>query len=157
MRRKIFLVRHGESADRQHSQTDFDRVLTEQGRKSIQQLGKFFKQQGFVVDSFISSSAQRTKETAGLIAKEIGYSSDLMVYEASLYNGSEADYWNMIHQSRGTLILVGHNPSISSIIGKIAGDYSISLLPGQCASLEFDNAEKSSPGAQLIPLYGPFH
>jgi phosphohistidine phosphatase len=157
VRRKIFFVRHGESADKQHGQTDFDRVLTHKGKISIELLGKFFKEGKIKVNSILSSPSARTSETALILSKAIRFSIHDVEFESSLYNGTDQNYLNVTHNSSPGLIVVGHNPAISYVVGKLTGDYSISLHPGQCAVIEFSSVEESNSMGKLVQLIGPFH
>lgn len=155
MKRKIFLVRHGESTDKQTGQTDFDRSLTLKGKISVELLGKFFKDEHLSPKCVVASPAVRTKETATILSNATGFSIEAIEYDALLYNGSDEYYGRKILQSMESLMLVGHNPAISYVIGKITGDYSISLQPGQCALLEID--DERTKASHTIKLIGPFH
>lgn len=156
MRRKIFLVRHGESADKQQGQSDFDRVLTSKGKNSVELLGKFFMKEKLKVSSMISSTAKRAQETSQILAREIELPLDLIVFDDSLYNGIDDAYIEVINVATSSLLIVGHNPAISNVIGKITTDYSIALLPGQCALIEIEN-QQTQGYKHSVQLIGPFH
>ena len=153
--RKIILVRHGESADKQAGQTDFERVLTDRGQHSIRQLGKCFNQENIFPNHIFSSPVIRAKQTAALIAEVINFL-DPIEYEDSLNIGSDSDYLDIITNAAGTLIIVGHNPTISFVTGKLVG-YSTSLLPGQACIVEMDDGNVKDLRAGIAQLVGPFH
>ena len=157
VKRKLILVRHGESADKQPGQSDFDRVLTLKGKISIELLGKFFKRDKLKLNSVISSPAMRARETSIILSHAIEFLSEKIQFEASLYDGTDQDYLDVISNSMPSLMIVGHNPAISNLIGNATGDYSTALLPGQSAVLEIDDGVDPKRIKQSIQLIGPFH
>lgn len=155
MIQKIILVRHGESADKQVGQTDFERVLTDRGKISIQQLGRFLKQENIFPDSIFASTAVRTQQTAEILAAEIGKKEIENV--ASLYNGTDSEYLNILSQTAGTVLIVGHNPAISFVAGKLCTDYSICFAPGQAAIIEISTDHSKNLFGRLLKLVGPLN
>jgi phosphohistidine phosphatase len=152
--RFILLVRHGESADKQPGQSDFDRVITSRGRNAVEQLGSFLQQEKLIPKIIISSSAIRTKQTVESIIKTIEAPHPIIQYEQGLYQGSEHDYLDFISKidsSTDVAMLVGHNPSISSLIGLLTGQHAVALHPGQVALIQVDTSV-----AKLLKLIGPF-
>jgi phosphohistidine phosphatase len=154
--RKIILVRHGESADKQAGQTDFDRVLTERGKISIHRLSEYFKQENVFPDVIISSTAQRTKQTAFLIADGINFPPASIQFDGLLYNGTDTDYLSALKNSNDVTMIIGHNPTISFIIGKITENYSVALSAGQSVLLEIEGKSEVIFKGRLIKLIGPF-
>jgi phosphohistidine phosphatase len=157
VKKKIYLIRHGESADKQHGQTDFERELTHKGKNSIELLGKFFRKEKLKTHLMISSAAIRTRETSLILSREIAYPPEMIEFETSLYNSTDQEYITYLNNFSSSLMIIGHNPAISYVIGKITNDYSISLLPGQCALIEIDDDEESKENSQSIQIIGPFH
>jgi phosphohistidine phosphatase SixA len=105
----------------------------------------------------ISSAAMRTRETALILSREIAFPPEKIEFETSLYNSTDEEYMSYLNHSSSSLMIIGHNPAISYVIGKTTDDYSISLLPGQCALIEIDDDEESKENSQSIQIIGPFH
>jgi phosphohistidine phosphatase len=161
MLNEIILLRHGESVDKQIGQTDFDRILSEQGRNSITQLGLFFKSEKIIPDYILSSDAKRAKQTAQTLADALSFSEASISYEPALYLGLDLHYRDSIlklKDSINVLVVVGHNPSISSLCAMIVGDYSKALQPGQAAiiKLKSPNEEIGMLKGTLLKFVGPF-
>jgi len=151
----LILLRHGESADKQHSQTDFDRILTPRGIDSIQRLATQLSNENLIPDYAIVSPAVRTKQTTQLLFDAMALQLEPH-FEDDIYNGDELAYQSLINSvsiDRKCLLLVGHNPIISSLAGRLTGKTFISLLPGEAAVLEF---EQEITQSTLIKTLGPF-
>jgi phosphohistidine phosphatase len=154
----IILVRHGESADKQRSQSDFDRLLTQQGNDSIERLGSFLIKEKLLPKNILSSDAARTTQTTEALLRTLTTAKPQITYEHELYHGNDEVYLNSIlqlHPPADVIMVVGHNPSISSLIGLMTGDYTRALHPGQAALIQFDKAIGERSG-RLMKLIGPF-
>ena len=156
----LILLRHGESADRQMGQTDFDRTLTTRGRHSITQLGLYLKSEKIFSDFILSSDAIRAKQTTQTLADALSIPEPSITYDSSLYLGLDLDYRASILKMKGPiklLIVVGHNPSISSLATIINGHYSKAFQPGQAAFIELMTAQKiGTVKGNLLRFIGPF-
>jgi phosphohistidine phosphatase len=157
----IILLRHGESADKQAGQTDFDRVLTGRGRHSILQLGQHLIAEKIFPDIILSSSAVRTQETTQTLTGIPEAPKSRIIFEPALYLGLDDDYIEVIHKVErpsGILMIVGHNPTISALVGWITNHYSKALLPGQAAHILLDTSfeRPNEISGKLVQLIGPF-
>jgi phosphohistidine phosphatase len=153
--RHVILLRHGESAEKQHGETDFDRVLTARGIVSIQQMALQLSNEKLIPDFVLASPATRTKQTSHLVVDAIGLAIEPH-FERDIYNGDDAVYQNLIEAiicDWKCLMLVGHNPSISALIDRLTNKSSIGLHPGQAVVLEFENKISNS---RLMMNIGPF-
>jgi phosphohistidine phosphatase len=152
--RKIILLRHGESADKQPGQSDFDRILTTRGETSIARLTGDLTRENLIPDYFLVSPAARTKQTVSIIIERLAIDRDPH-FEIDLYNGEEHAYLQHISSIQShwnCLLVVGHNPSISALVGKLAKRDFVGLHPGEAAILEF---EKELTEATLIKTISP--
>lgn len=153
--RYLILLRHGESADKQHGQTDFERILTSRGIDSIKQLASHLSNEKLIPDYALVSPATRTKQTAQILFDAL----DLKLepyFEADIYNGDDLAYKNLIEAIAGNwkcLLLVGHNPSISALAGRLTQKGFYGFHPGQAAVLTF---EKEITQVELMKTLGPF-
>ena len=72
----IYFVRHGESEANQRgvfTGQKEDSVLTEKGKEQARATAQEIEKENLKIDKIISSPLKRTKETAEIIAKEIGF------------------------------------------------------------------------------------
>jgi phosphohistidine phosphatase len=153
--RKIILLRHGESADKQRGQSDFDRNLTTRGATSIAALAKVLAHENFAPDYLLVSPATRTKQTADIIIEQLNLGI-APHFESDLYNREENVYLQHISHIQpnwNCLMVVGHNPSISALAAKLSNKNFVGLHPGEAAILEF---ELELTKATLVKTVGPF-
>ena len=68
----IYIVRHARAHRKGIDSGDFNRKLTKEGQLDAYQIGRFLKSKNCLPDLLISSSADRAKETAEILANEIG-------------------------------------------------------------------------------------
>lgn len=156
----ILLLRHGESADRQMGELDSHRKLTKRGRASIERLALYLKEREFKPEIFLSSDAIRAAETIEMVTQVFQEISPVIVFDSFLYHGLDNVYLNLIQDYFAldrTIILVGHNPTLSSVAGWLTGNH-VALSPGQMAVVQVEAREeilKFGAGA-LVEVIGPF-
>jgi len=118
-------MRHAKSDWSAATQSDFDRPLATRGRKDAPRMGRWLHEQGLYPDKFISSPAQRTRETALYVAEALAFPQGNIVWEQRLYEGSLNDLLTVI-QAQGpdaqTLLLIAHNPGLDALLEFLAGD-----------------------------------
>lgn len=90
--KRLFFIRHGESQDNsaQRFSGRHDCLLTDFGRQQAKLAGR--KAKTLDIDQIISSPLKRARETAEIIAKEIGYPVDKIILSDLLM---ERDYGNL--------------------------------------------------------------
>jgi phosphohistidine phosphatase len=151
----LILLRHGESADKQHGQTDFERILTQRGIESIRRLSSHLSNEKIIPDYAIVSPAERTKQTAQILFEALALKLEPH-FETDIYNGDDLAYKSLleaVHGNQKCVLLVGHNPSISALVGRLTQKSFSGLHPGQAAILTF---EKEIMQAEFVKTLGPF-
>lgn len=134
-------MRHSKSGWDDPNQKDFDRTLNERGRKDAPEMGKRLKREGIKPDLIISSPALRAIKTTKEIAREIGYPEKNIKLEFDIY---EADIDNLIHvirnidDSHQTVILVGHNPSLTGLVGYLTNQFIDNIPTSGIAQISFE-------------------
>ena len=109
----LLLVRHAKSSWSNTSLTDFDRPLNRRGVSNAPLMGQRIREYGLHLDTIITSSAERAKETSKLIAKEIKYELQDIDLELDLYHASREVFINILsRQQNKNIAMVGHNPGI---------------------------------------------
>lgn len=101
---------------------DFDRVLTERGRRNAYDMGAFILKKTGVPDLILTSSAKRAHETALIAAESIGYPEDDIQTDQNLYFAPERWIMNVLSKLPdhiNSCIFVGHNPGLTDLINAL--------------------------------------
>ncbi len=123
MARELLILRHGKS-DWNVPVSDFDRPLTDRGKRGAQRIGVMLAQRGLVPDHVITSPAERAKTTAEKCMKAAGQDADRIVRDERVY-AAEAD--QLVDVLRGSpkkakrVMLVGHNPGVEDFLAYLVG------------------------------------
>lgn len=130
-RRHLVLMRHGKAGWEEPGQSDFDRVLTDAGRAAATAAGKWLRAQDLAPEAIVSSPAPRAAETASLLAQAWETPPPVTfaptIYEASL--AQLRDTARALNEAWRSVVLVGHNPSISQFADWLIGEPSVLELP----------------------------
>lgn len=140
MTKILFTLRHAQSADKQSTQQDYDRVLTPWGESDSIWLGKKLSQQSIRIDLIVSSAATRVKMTLEGMNKNLNLSSQKFDHKYRLYEASRHDWLEEIHQlpsEVNAVLLAGHNPSLSSLVSLFEGR-NTDLSPCELYGYSFD-------------------
>ncbi len=151
---QVFLVRHGDSPFTANS--DYQRPLSDLGAHQAQQAGTFIKRNSVGPHKIICSDALRTQMTAQLIDQVIQAEST-SAWE-HLYHARVGDWCDIIQQHEGNavLVLVGHNPTMSTLAKYLQPlDHHV-FSPACVAHFQLELAEDGLKlPAQLIEFYKP--
>lgn len=133
-------MRHAKSSWAQPGQADHDRPLNERGFADASIMGRLLVERNLVPETTFYSSAKRTTLTAERLAEQfegrmtIGraiFDSASMYSVEDLYLAPWATYVALMMQlaenassaSLNSIMLLGHNPGIETLIEKLTGDY----------------------------------
>ncbi len=109
----LLLVRHAKSSWSNPSLSDFDRPLNKRGLSNAPLMGQRIKKYELGLETIITSSAERAKETSTLIAKEIEFKIQDIEFESDLYHASVEVFARILNKQKNkTVAMVGHNPGI---------------------------------------------
>jgi len=114
----LYLVRHAKSSWENDGLTDEQRPLMSKGIKKTKLIVDFLVKRETRIDLIMSSQAVRAYETAKIIAKELKYPVDKIRIERKIYEGLYDRILDVIYgtgNETGSLMIVGHNPTISSV------------------------------------------
>jgi len=98
---------------------DIDRVLNDRGRRDAAAAGEWLRANGLVPDHVLCSPAARTRETLDLLALDTAVS-----YEQAIYANDPDGLPTLVTEApddAGTLLLVGHNPSVHMLVHDLTG------------------------------------
>ena len=111
----IWLLRHGDAEDGQ-GKPDAERELTEKGERQSRNAGKALKALGVELDVCLASPKVRARQTAELACEALG----TQVEEDDRLAGGDFDPLELA-AGRGEVMLVGHEPDVSSAIALVTG------------------------------------
>ncbi len=149
---KILLIsRHAEAGWVPLGATDFDRHILPQGEQNTLQICAKLKQENIAPDYILTSAAVRTKETTALIANEFNVAED-KIYEDKKFYSEASDIWideiSFVEDNVQTLMLVGHNPTVTYLAKLLLPNDKILELPTSsvvCIQFDCDKWTEISP------------
>jgi phosphohistidine phosphatase len=119
MTEALYLLRHGIAVPHgTPGVEEDDRPLTPEGRRRSRQVARGLRALGVEVDRIVSSPLPRARETARIAAEVLGWD-DRLEFADVLRAGSSAVAiagWLAAREER-RLMLVGHDPALSDLIG----------------------------------------
>ena len=125
---EIYLVRHGAPYTREE---DPERHLNNDGIKQCHLTGKALKCLGISLDLVVSSPKPRARQTAEIIAEEVGYSKDqIEITETLEPNVPAKDTIAFLkkYTDKNRILLAGHLPSVENIASELMSDTAHLLL-----------------------------
>lgn len=152
---EIYLMRHGIAADREPggASDDAKRLLTPEGKLKLRGIAKGLKRLGVEWDWVISSPLKRAIETADVIVEELSVTAPRDLCEAlTPGDGSAHKVFSFLgqHPERRSVLLVGHEPSLSELASELLGaehDARLAFKKGGCSMIAYDEFPSSkSPG-----------
>lgn len=137
----LFLVRHAKSSWDDVALDDKDRPLNERGKEEAPRMGKHLAGYDVKPDLITSSPAVRALKTAEKIAKELGFKKSDVVVDEGLYTfdgGSLTDVIKGFDDKYRSVMMVGHNPAITSFANELSGVGIDNIPTCGVVLLEFD-------------------
>jgi phosphohistidine phosphatase len=115
----IYLVRHGVAVP--HGTPgipDDQRPLTPEGEKEVKKVGKGLKRLKVDPGRIVTSPLPRAYRTAEILAEVLGWPENLETADAlkAGHSASSIRDW-ILAQPPGSLMLVGHDPAFSELVG----------------------------------------
>lgn len=119
---RLVLLRHAEAAP--FAGPDHERPLTADGHAQAAAVGAWLRDQGVTPDHALVSDAQRTRETWADVAAAAGWGTEPEL-DAGLYSAgpeSALDLVHLVDAGTGTLLVLGHNPTIHYLAQVLCDD-----------------------------------
>ena len=120
----LYLLRHAKSSWDNPDLKDFERPLAERGINDLPVMAERFKARKGHVDTIICSPAVRTKTTAQMFAKELGFPRDEIGSNPELYFAGSNMFLkaaSLLDDECDRAMMVGHNPAITEFVNEMAG------------------------------------
>ena len=146
---RLYFLRHGEADWPNWDRSDDERPLTERGKKEMRKVAKFLRELDVPLDDIVSSPLVRARQTADIVAKRF----DLHVREhQALGAGFSVAALKSISQEYPVdhLMIVGHEPSFSRVIGELTGG-DCKMSKGGVALVDLDPGEMRGRLLWLFP------
>ena len=124
MPRELLILRHAKSSWDSDAATDYDRPLAKRGEKDAPRMGQWLRDEGVVPDMVISSPARRAEQTTLSVCQALGIKKRLIRWEAGVYGASLGGLLKVLQscpEDAKTVLLVGHNPGLETLVEYLAG------------------------------------
>lgn len=143
---QIWVARHGEAVDPDQCATDFDRALTDRGRRQVGELARWLAMRTVLPELIWHSPLVRAGQTAQAFAAE--WPAEIPVEQTSVMApGMRCERLLEAVRSRAVerILCVGHQPDVGECVFQACGGR-VAYSPGAVACLEF--------GELLLPRAG---
>ena len=126
----LVLARHAKS-DWPVGVEDIKRPLKDRGKKDATFLGSLLESKSFMPDGIISSPARRARDTAQIIASNLGYEREIQIEKRVYFQGSEAlkEVIRAFPNEWRTAMVFGHNPTMEDVVGSLLGMRADFIMP----------------------------
>jgi phosphohistidine phosphatase len=152
--RLLLVLRHAKSAWPE-GVDDHERPLGPRGLRDAPKAGRWLRENGYLPERVLCSTARRTRETWQLIAGALEEPPPVE-YDEELYGGDLLDIARRTSPEVGRLALVGHEPSVSEVTFQLAGDAAIDAFPtGAIAVFAVTSSWADLGEARLTDFFRP--
>ena len=141
MPRYLYLVRHAQSAEKQVNQNDFGRELTSTGVKQALLVGNYLLQQQIMPDVIMTSTAERARMTASVLADALKADPEKINLQEDLYEASTRTFFQFLTQLEDHLhhvLCVAHNPVVTYLAEYLTGAEVGDMVPAGMAMIKFN-------------------
>ena len=138
---RLYLLRHGIAVPQGAADfLDDDRPLTAKGEKRMRAIGAHLRALELAPEAIVTSPLPRARKTAEIVAGELGLSERLEEADALRADRGATSIrdW-IVGRAEQSLMIVGHNPSFSDLVGLLVlGEHAprlVELKKGGIAAL----------------------
>lgn len=127
MARQLLILRHAKSAWDTNASSDFDRPLAKRGEKDAPAMGAWMREQQLFPDHIVSSPAKRAKQTVIKVCHALDMDKKDIHWDARVYGADTSELMEVLSEvpsKAKSVLLVGHNPGLESLVSYLAGDLS---------------------------------
>jgi len=153
---RLYVVRHAPAEDAWPGISDFDRQLTDKGRRRFARMVRRLVERGLEIDLVATSPLVRCRQTADLLADLLPGQPRVAVVD-SLAPGADWEAvvaWT-VQQDAPRVAWVGHAPCVGRLVAMSIGDGSaaVRMQKGAVAAIALDDGP-GQPG-ELLWLVSP--
>tara|TARA_B100001939_G_C16904313_1_gene601530 strand:+ start:443 stop:943 length:501 start_codon:yes stop_codon:yes gene_type:complete len=158
-KKELIIIRHAQAKLGSNSGLDSDRPLTSRGEDQAILMARRMMSYELKIDHLICSPALRTKMTALIFCREIGFQENKILYLDELYEGTLQNYLRVFSGITKNTAIIGHYPGVKDsgnwLCGKnfqdfpaagmmhlrISSDQIVNISAGQGKLLRFEYPE----------------
>lgn len=157
----IYILRHGEAANKEDYKEDSLRPLTKDGKEIVKLVAKAIKSMQISFDVILASPYLRTRQTAEIVANTLqlsqsnGQQTNKLKYTGNLMPSTDPK--KMVKEitskyaNKKSILLVGHEPYLSRLINSLLhANISIELKKAGLCKLEAENLNRSATFCSLL-------
>lgn len=136
--RNLLLMRHAEADP---AGSDLFRRLTPRGERQAQGVGLELKRQNRIPEAIVAGHSARTQATARIVADALDFPAEHLIILPEIYDAQTRTLLEIINatdDSFNTLLIIGHNPTISNTVSYLSQAKIASLNPADVALLKAD-------------------
>jgi phosphohistidine phosphatase len=134
---RIYLVRHGDAVPEDEAGSDRDRWLSPRGREAARILGRLLREAKVSPDAVLCSPLPRAAQTAELVAAALDYLGPIESWRCLEPAAQPRVAAERLATVGDSIIVVGHEPSISSLGAYLLGRPSFPpFRTAQCCAIE---------------------
>ncbi len=137
----LYLVRHAKSSWNDPTLSDQQRPLNKRGLRNAPEMAARLSDCDTHVDQIICSPANRARTTAQYMASGISYKHQNIQQNDQIYFGGIHAMIDIITQTSSgvnSLMLVGHNPDMTSLFNYLCGNQTYNMPTCAIATIGFD-------------------
>lgn len=120
--RRITLLRHAQAVH--DAADDHDRALDADGEREAPRAGRRLRARGLRPTLIVTSSARRARQTARLVARELGYPMEFLQREDALYLATPGGILAVLERQDDAcrdIVVCGHNPGLTELARILTG------------------------------------
>jgi phosphohistidine phosphatase len=142
---ELIILRHGEAGKRAPvASNDSERSLTVAGRDEVKEVAESMEELGITLDVIATSPLKRALETAQVAAKVLKREKALETWDELKPERDPKDLYRRLSKMKrdSSILLVGHEPYLSSMISELIGakrGSRISLKKAGLAKVEIES------------------
>ena len=128
----VLLLRHAKSSWKDTSLPDHDRPLNKRGKRTAPVMGQRLAIKDHLPEHIVSSTAERTLDTANKVASKISYSLKAIETKEVLFHAWPNGIGRVISQcdnSINKLMVVGHNPGMTMFANQLLKSQRFDNIP----------------------------
>lgn len=138
--KSLYLMRHGK-AEAYGNGADADRQLAKKGEEQARKMGTYFRQHGIKPALVVSSHATRAVTTVSIMVSELNIPvKEIKIYDFIYHKDADAlhDFILDLDDSVDSVLLVGHNPTVSDFVNHFIQPQTEGLPTGALAAIKFN-------------------
>lgn len=119
----LYLTRHADAKPAEEGQYDSERLLSPLGERQAEYISNCLQTEHCQIDLLVSSPAQRTLQTANILAKALGYPVAQIVINPDIYNAVLPTLLEVIQHlnpQADKVMIIGHNPGMSNLANTLS-------------------------------------